>query len=67
MIIQRQAVVVPEFGKFPNLMNGENFSAFEIIALAPFINPFFRLEEKHGRSGEGQVIIPAGEGQREMH
>jgi hypothetical protein len=59
--------VVPEFGEFPDLMDGENFSAFEIIAFAPFVNPFFRPEEKHGCSGEDQVIVPAGEGEREMH
>jgi len=33
-------------------MDGENFSAFKIVALAPFVDPFFRPEEKHGRSGE---------------
>lgn len=63
MILQGQAVVVPEFGKFPNLLNRENFSACEIIALAPFVNPFFRPEEQHGRSGEDQVIVPAREGE----
>ena len=47
-------------------MNGENFSACEIISLAPLVNPFFRLEEKHRRSGEGQVIVPVGEGQGEV-
>jgi len=48
-------------------MDGENFSAFKIISCAPFVNPFFRLEEEHGRSGEDQVIIPAGEGQGEVN
>ena len=66
MIIQGQAVVIPQFGEFPNLVDGENFSAFEVVALTPFVNPFFRLEEKYGRSGECQVIVPAGEGQREV-
>ena len=55
--------MVPEFGKFPNLMDGENFSAFEMVALTPLVNPFFRPEEQHGRSGEDQVIVPAGEGE----
>ncbi len=58
--------MVPEFGEFPNLMDGENFSACEIVALAPFVNPFFRPEEQHRRSGEDQVIVPAGEGQGEV-
>ena len=44
-------------------MDGQNFSALEIVALAPFFNPFFRPEEQHRRSGEDQVIVPAGEGQ----
>ena len=63
MIIQGQAVVVPEFGKFPNLVDRENLSAREIAVLAPFLNPFFRPEEQHGRSGEDQVIVPASEGE----
>lgn len=67
MIIQGQAVVVPEFGKFPNLLNRENFSACEIFSLAPFVNPFLRPEDKYGCSSEDQVIIPAGEGEREVY
>ena len=59
--------MIPEFGKFPDSIDRENFSALEIIALAPFFNPFFRLEEQHGRSGEDQVIVPAGEGEGEVH
>ena len=55
--------MVPEFGELPDLMEGENFSAGEVVALAPFIDPFFRPEEQHGRSGEDQVIVPAGKGQ----
>ena len=55
--------MVPEFGKFPNLIDRENFSTFEIISLAPFVNPFFRPEEKHCRSSKDQVIVPAGEGE----
>ena len=58
--------MVPEFGELPDLMDGENFSAFEMISLAPFVDPFFRPEEKHRRSGEDQVIVPAGEGQGEV-
>ena len=44
--------MIPEFGKFPDLIDRKDFSVFEIISFAPFVNPFFRLEEKHGRSGE---------------
>ncbi len=66
MKICGQAVAVPKFGEFPNLINRQDFSAFEMISLAPSINPFLRLEEKHGRSGKDQVIIPAGEGQGEV-
>jgi hypothetical protein len=66
MILHRHAVVIPQFGKLPNLLDGENFSAFEIISFAPLVNPFFRLEEKHRRSGEDQVIVPVGEWEREV-
>ena len=58
--------MIPKFGKFPHLSHRKDFSVFEIVSFAPFVNPFSRLEEKHGCSGEDQVIIPAGEGQREM-
>jgi len=47
-------------------MDGENFSALKVISFAPLVNPFFRPEEKHRRSGEGQVIVPAGEGERKV-
>ncbi len=67
MKICGQAVAVPKFGEFPNLINRQDFSAFQIITFTPFVYPFFRLEEKHGRSGEDEVIVPAGEGQREMN
>ena len=67
MIIHRQSVVIPEFGKFPNLIDCDEFTAFEVVSLAPLVDPFFRLEEKHRCSGEDQVIIPAGEGQWEMN
>lgn len=43
-------------------MDSQDFAAFEIISLAPLVYPFFRPEEEHGRSGEEQVIVPAGEG-----
>ena len=67
MEIHGQAVLIPQLGKLPNLGHRKNFSAFEILPFAPSVNPFFRTEEKHGCSGEGQVIVPAGEGQREMN
>lgn len=67
MKICGQAAAVPKFGEFPNLINRQDFSAFEMISLAPSINPILRLEEKHGRSGEDQVIVPAGKGQGKMH
>jgi hypothetical protein len=66
MILHGQAVVIPQFGKLPNLLDGESFSAFEIISFAPLVNPFFQLEEKHRRSGEDQVIVPVGEWEREV-
>lgn len=59
MKIHGHSITVPEFGQFPNLTNRQNFSAFEVVPVAPFVNPFFRLEEKHGRSGEDEVIVPA--------
>ena len=66
MILQGHSVVVPKFGKFPDLLNRENFPAFKIISFTPFVDPFFRLEEKHRRSSEDEVIVPAGEGEREV-
>ncbi len=67
MKIHGQAIAVPEFGKLPNLTDRQKFSAFEMIALAPLVNPFFRLEEKHGRSGEDEVIVPARKSKREVN
>ena len=48
-------------------MQEQHLSAFVVISYAPSVNPFFRLEEKHRRSGEDQVIVPAGERQREVY
>ena len=59
--------MVPEFGEFPNLIDRENFSAFEIVSFTPLVNPFFRPEEQHRRSGEDQVIVPPGEGEWEVN
>ena len=67
MKIHGHAIVVPEFREFPNLADCQNFSAFEMITLAPLIYPFFRPEEQHGRSGEDEVIVPAGEEEGEVH
>jgi hypothetical protein len=66
MIIQRQALPIPEFREFPNLIKRENFAAFEMVSFAPCFYRLLRLEEKHGRSGEDQVIVPADEGQGEV-
>ena len=59
MKIHGHSITVPEFGEFPNLVDGQGFSVFEVIPLAPLVNPFFRPEEEHGRSGEDEVIVPA--------
>ena len=61
MKICGQARTIPRLGKLPDLLNRENFSALEIVALAPLVDPFFRPEEQHGRSGEDQVIVPVRE------
>jgi hypothetical protein len=66
VIIWRQAVVVPKPGKLPDLIEWKNFSTRELVSFAPALDPFLRPEEEHGRSGEGQIIIPAGERQREV-
>ncbi len=66
MKIRGQAVVIPKFGQFPNLIDRQDFSVFEIVSLTPLVYPFLRPEEQHRRSGEDQVIIPAREGQREV-
>ena len=67
MIIHGHAVLIPEFLEFPNLIDREDFSAFEMISFAPLVNPFLRPEEQHGRSGEDEVVVPAGEGQGEVN
>jgi hypothetical protein len=66
MIIQGQSAGIPHFRKLPDVLNRENFSAAEIVPFTPFLNPFFRPEEQHRRSGKDQVIVPAGEGNGEM-
>ena len=48
-------------------MNRQRFPAFEMILLAPLVDPLVRPEEQHGRSGEDQVIVPAREGQGEVN
>ncbi len=50
--------MIPEFGEFPSLVDRENFSALEAVSFAPIVNPFFRLEEKHGCSGKDEIIVP---------
>ena len=67
MKIHGQAIVVPEFREFPNLTDCQNFSVFEIVSLAPLVNPFFRPEEQHGRSSEDEVVVPVREGKREVN
>ena len=67
MKIHGHSLLIPKFGKLPNLIDRQNFSAFEMISLAPLVNPFFRPEEQHRRSGEDQVIVPAGEGEGEVN
>ena len=67
MKTHRQAVVIPEFGQFPNLTDRQKFSTFKFVSFTPLVNPFLRPEEEHGRSGEDQVIVPAGEGQGEVN
>ena len=59
MKIHGHSITVPEFGEFPNLTDRQNFAVFEMISLAPLVNPLLRLEEKHGCSGEDEVIVPA--------
>ena len=59
--------MIPQFGKLPDFSHRKDFSACEVISFTPALNPFFRPEEEHGRSGEDQIIVPAGEGQREMN
>jgi len=48
------------------LVNCQHFSAFEIILFAPFVNPFFRPEEQHRRSGVDDVLPPARGRHREV-
>jgi hypothetical protein len=66
MKVHGQAVVVPKFGKIPNLIDREYLTMFEMISLAPLINPFFRPEEQHRRSSKDQIIIPMGEWHRKV-
>ncbi len=66
MKICGEAIAVPELREFPNLIKRQDLSAFEVVSFAPFVDPFFRPEEQHGGSGEDEVIVPAGERQREV-
>lgn len=61
VIVGRQAILVPKPGKLPDLSHRKDLAALEVISPAPALDPFLRLEEKHGRSGKDQIIIPVSE------
>ena len=67
MIVRGQAVVVPKPGELPDLIHSQDFSTLQAVSFAPALDPFFRPEEEHGRSGKEQIIVPAGERQGEVN
>jgi hypothetical protein len=66
MIFHGHVISVPKPGKLPNLADCEDLSAFELIAFTPLVDPFLRPEEQHRGSGENKVVVPLGEGEREV-
>lgn len=67
MKLHGQAISVPKPGKLPNFLDREDLSAFEMVVLTPLVDPFLRPEEQHRRSGEDQIIVPAGERDGEVY
>ena len=53
-----QAVPVPELGELPSLGERKGSASWPFPLLAPAINVLFRPEQKHGASGEGDILVP---------
>ena len=53
-----QAVPVPELSKLPSLGERKGSASWPLPLLAPAINVLFRPEQKHGPSGEGDILVP---------
>src|SRR6201987_2278969 len=53
-----QAVPVPELSKLPSLGERKGSASWPLPLLAPAINVPFRPEQKHGPSGEGDILVP---------
>ena len=58
--------MVPRLGKFPDLGQRERFPARHAALFTPAIDALLRPEEQDRRSGMDQVVVPGGEGQREV-
>ena len=65
--VRRQAVAVPGFGETLALPERQACAAGNLPGAAPVGYVFFRLEEKHGLSGEDNVFVPARSRDGEMN
>jgi hypothetical protein len=63
MILKLKAVAVPHLGELPELIERERLATQYVVGQAPFIYGSFRPEEEDRRSGVGQVVVPALEGE----
>jgi len=67
MIFGRHAIVIPTLREFPQLWEGDYRATFGFARDKPFVQCFFRPEEKHIRSSEGKIVIPLPKRDKEMH
>src|SRR5437016_884597 len=65
--IRLQLVLVPAVGKLPPLLRSQEGSALKVSSQAPTIDVLFRPEEKHGGSGESNVVPPVMRGDGEVN
>jgi hypothetical protein len=63
MIVKLKTITVPHLGELPELIERKCLSTRDVMDQAPVIHCFFRPEEKDRRSGVGQIVIPALEGE----
>src|SRR5512146_11856 len=61
-----EAIAVPETGKMPALLQGEQPAALAVPLPAPALHVLFRPEQKHGFSGKDHIFIPAAGGHSDM-
>ena len=59
VVLDIHAVLVPALGELPELRHRQRPAAGGLFGSQPGIQILFRPEEKYGRSGGNQVIVPA--------